>query len=216
MSGLPRIDLTTLFGNRDDPRRAGITHAAFKDEPPPMVISHPLKFVYLGIPRTANRATHLMLLELDGAEQVGLLHNMNVPAECRTYFTFCCVRNPYRRMLAYYLWRKMPHPWGSDAAEMTFAQYLAACEAGAMGPNSVAEFTTGIRLDAVYRYEELPDSLFALANQIRGLEHVAFPTIGQRLSRYWRHYYDQSLADQVWKLARDDFEQYGYDRESWR
>ncbi len=180
-----------------------------------MIVSHDLEFVYLGIPRTGNRATHELLSQLSGAKRVGLLHNMDVPDDCRTYFTFCCVRNPYRRMLAYYLWRRLPHSWGSEAGGLSYPEYLAACPRGELGPCSISEFTSGLRLDAVYRYEELPQSLYALSQKLPGIENIAFPTIGRRLSRYWKAYYNKDVAEIVYDLAESEFQDYGYDRDSW-
>jgi hypothetical protein len=32
----------------------------------------------------------------------------------------------------------------------------------------------------------------------------------------WRSYYDEDLAEQVYELYRQDFEMFGYERDSWR
>ena len=147
-----------------------------------MIVSNQLRFVFLGIPRTANRAMHSALLDLPGARRVGLLHNMDVPPSCRDYFTFCLVRNPYRRHLAYYLWRKMPHPWGSDAQGFTFEEYIDRCGAGDMGPNTIKEFTGELRVDEVFRYEELPVELNRLAGRLGLSQPLTLPASGRRLS----------------------------------
>jgi hypothetical protein len=180
-----------------------------------MVISDQLQFVFLGIPRTANRAMHLALLQLPGAYQFGRLHTMDIPPSCRAYFTFCAVRNPYRRFLAYYLWRRAPHPWGSDAAGMSFADYIAAAEEGRMGPCTVRGHTDPQRLDAVIRYEDLPGSFHALQG-VPGIGQLELGPVGQRLSRHWQYFYDDALAQRVYQLTRADFEEFGYDPESWK
>ena len=180
-----------------------------------MVISDQLRFVFLGIPRTANRAMHLALLQLPGAYQYGRLHTMDIPESCQSYFTFCAVRNPYRRFLAYYLWRRAPHPWGSDAAGMSFGDYVAAAEKGEMGPSSVRGHTGSNRLDVVIHYERLPKSFHGI-KQIPGINELEFRPVGQRLSRHWEYYYTRQLAEQVYDLTRPDFEEFGYDRDSWK
>ncbi len=180
-----------------------------------VVISHDLKFVYLGIPRTASRATHAALKTLSGAFQHGLLHEMGIPDECESYFTFCCVRNPYRRFLSWYRWRNQPHPWGSPAKDMNFEQYIEATEAGKLGPSTVREFTLENRLDHIYRFEDLPNSLLSLT-QIQGIESMKHLKCGQKLSRHWQKFYNQGLADRVYKICKSDFDEFGYDRESWR
>ena len=179
-----------------------------------VVISHELKFVYLGIPRTANRATQSALLTLPGAFRLGLLHEMEIPVECRDYFTFCCVRNPYRRFLSWYCWRKQPHPWGSPANDMTFEQYIAASEAALLGPSTVREYTLNNRLDHVYRFEDLPNSVHSIS-QVDGIDAIKLNKFGQKLSRHWQQFYDQGLADRVFEICRPDFEEFGYDRGSW-
>lgn len=180
-----------------------------------MVISDQLQFVFLGIPRTANRAMHQALLQLPGAYQFGLLHTMDIPASCRSYFTFCTVRNPYRRLLAYYLWRRAPHPWGSDAAGMSFDDYVAAAEQRSMGPCTVRGHTDPHRLDAVIRYEDLPASFHGL-QQVPGIAQLELGPVGQRLSRHWQYFYNAELAHRVCELARADFEEFGYDPDSWK
>lgn len=180
-----------------------------------MIISEELEFVFLGIPRTSNRAMHLALLDLPGAYRNGSLHNMDVPAHCQDFFTFCAVRNPYRRTLAWFRWRQQPHPWGSDAAGMTFDDFIEASAAGTMGPNTVRQFTQGLRLDHVIRYEDLPSSFHSIKS-IPGIDQLRTIKIGQRLTRHWKMFYDQRLADRVFELTRADFEEFAYDRDSWR
>lgn len=180
-----------------------------------VVISHELEFVYLGIPRTANRATHFGLLQLPGAFHHGQLHEMGIPQECKSYFTFCCVRNPYRRFLSWYRWRGLPHAWGSEAKDWTFGQYIDEVESGQLGPMTVRDYTEENRLDHVYRFEDLPASLHSI-RQVPGIETIKLEQCGQKLSRHWQQFYDQQLADRVYQICKADFEEFEYDRNSWR
>jgi len=180
-----------------------------------MVISHELEFVYLGIPRTANRATHFALLQLPGAIQHSHLHEMEIPDQCKSYFTFCCVRNPYQRFLSWYRWRSIPHPWGQTVKDWTFAEYVERVGNRELGPMTVRGFTQNNRLDHVYRFEDLPLSLQSI-DRIRGIESVKLEVCGQKLSRHWQQFFDQRLADRVYRICQADFEEFGYDRDSWR
>lgn len=179
-----------------------------------MVISHEKRFVFLGIPRTANRAMHYALLRLPGAFRAGYLHEMGVPPECHEYFTFCCVRNPYQRFLSYYRWRRQKHPWGGDAIGMSFEQYISAMEKGQLGPSTIRGHTENLRLDKVIRFEELPDSLLEL-NLFKGVDDFRLVKHGQKLSRHWKQFYDPQTADRVYQLCQSDFEEFDYDRNSW-
>ncbi len=180
-----------------------------------MVISHELKFVFLGIPRTANRAMHRVLLKLPGAFRGGLLHEMGIPEACKSYFTFCCVRNPYRRFLAYYRWRGQNHPWGGDAVGMSFEDYISAMERGDLGPCTVRGHTGQNRLDRIIKYEELPESFTSLPLGDGSLD-LELPRCGQRLSRHWKMFFTEHNADRVYELCKTDFEEFGYCRHSWK
>lgn len=180
-----------------------------------VIYSHELQFVFLGIPRTANRATHNALMELPGAIRHGFLHEMGIPNECRDYFTFCCVRNPYQRLLSWYRWRSQPHPWESEVNNMSFEQYVEGVENGRLGPCTLRSLTKNNRLDHVYRFEDLPGSLRSI-KQVSGIETVRLAKCGQKLSRHWRQFYDQELADRVFHICKSDFEEFDYRRDSWQ
>lgn len=158
---------------------------------------------------------HEALLTLPGAYRAGLLHAAEIPEECREYFTFCCVRNPYRRFLAYYLWRKLPHPWGCEAEGLSFQQYFERMRDGNLGPVTVRQHLDKARLDQAIQYEGLPDS-FRKVRGVAGIDQIELPPVGKRLTRHWTNYYDQHMADQVFELMRPDFEEFGYSQESWR
>jgi hypothetical protein len=61
-----------------------------------MVISHPLRYVYIGIPRTGSKSMHRWLVDHYAGEWRGM-HEWRVPAECQQYLVFTVVRNPYER-----------------------------------------------------------------------------------------------------------------------
>lgn len=142
-----------------------------------VIFSHLLKFVFLGIPRTANRAAHRALMELPGATQHEYLIQRGIPKDCSDYFTFCCVRNPYQRFLSWYRWRAQPHAWQSDVTDMSFAQYVRANERRQLGPVTIREFTNNNRLDHVYHFEGLPKSLLSIQS-IDGIESINFKKCG--------------------------------------
>jgi hypothetical protein len=190
-----------------------------------MILSHPLQFVFLGVPRTASRAMHAALKQLPGARQPwGGLHRMTVPAKARDYFTFCCVRNPYARLYSHYCccWGKRRRWWAGRVRVSSFGEYLEVLAAGKLGGScgsayhaTLRGYTGQNRLDAVIRYEDLPQSFHALS-QVPGIENLALAAKGCRLAGDWQAKYTSALADRVYEIARPDFEEFGYDRESWR
>jgi hypothetical protein len=76
-----------------------------------MIISHTLRFVYIGPPKTAPTTMHAFLSQLllfDGERDVNTIdsqeqHKADVPPECEDYFTFATVREPAARLDS--LWR---------------------------------------------------------------------------------------------------------------
>jgi hypothetical protein len=124
-----------------------------------MIVSHRLKFVFLGIPRTASRAMHAALKELPGARQPwGGLHRMTIPANARDYFTFCCVRNPYQRLYSHYCccWGKRRRWWAGRVRVRSFAEYLDVLAAGLsrlLPANAATTFVTQNRTGGTTRQE---------------------------------------------------------------
>ena len=73
-----------------------------------MVINRAKKWVYLGPPKTASTSLHQLLTAPPFAgERMSSQHEMVVPADCRDFFIFASVRNPYDRAAS--LWRHRLH-----------------------------------------------------------------------------------------------------------
>ena len=62
-----------------------------------MVISHSLRYVYIGIPRTSSKSMSRWLGAHYEGEFFGTHHQLFVPEEARDYLIFTIVRNPYDR-----------------------------------------------------------------------------------------------------------------------
>ena len=62
-----------------------------------MVISHSLRYVYIGIPRTSSKSMSRWLGAHYEGESFGPHHSLVVPEEARDYLIFTIVRNPYDR-----------------------------------------------------------------------------------------------------------------------
>lgn len=80
---------------------------------------------------------------------------------------------------------------------------------------TVREHTAELRLDYVYRFEELPQSL-RMIDQVEGLHSIRLEKCGEKLGRHWQSFYDQQRAERVHAICRADFEEFGYAKASWR
>lgn len=69
-----------------------------------MIINHKHRFVYIRIPRTASGSVTAFLKQLDGSTEEKPYHGFDVPGECRFYYIFTTVRNPYARCWSWWGW----------------------------------------------------------------------------------------------------------------
>lgn len=157
------------------------------------------------------------------------------------YFRFCFVRNPYSRLVS--VWRNKvylvePRFEGvyRRARELYpecfegrflrfdgFVRFLCDARNSAYGnPHWALQtsllFPGAINYDFIGRVESFDDDLAVVEREIG----VSFDRReGQDRSNAsgaadWRSYYDESLADAVYALYRQDFEAFGYERDSWK
>lgn len=62
-----------------------------------MIISHELRYVYIGIPRTASKSMSEWLVKRYSGDWFGYHHQWQVPQVATDYLRFTIVRNPYER-----------------------------------------------------------------------------------------------------------------------
>ena len=67
-----------------------------------MVISHPNRYVYIAIPKTACQAVSQWLVDNHWGEYVEpMTHRWWIPEDCAGYTIFTVVRNPYDQWWGY-------------------------------------------------------------------------------------------------------------------
>lgn len=174
---------------------------------------------------------HVALRQLPGAVRPwGGLHRMTIPVRAADYFTFCFARNPYARLYSHYCccwgqrrpwWQQ--RWWAGRVTTIDYADYLRKLQQTALGGScgakyqpTVRGYTGPARLDAVLRYEDLPAAWLSLATHIPGIERIELPRKGCCLATNWRSVYTPELAEMVYDIARADFDEFGYDRDSWQ
>ena len=90
-----------------------------------MIVSHELKYVYIAVPKTGSSAMNTLLTSHFAGEQLGPHHLTVIPQECKDYFVFTGVRNPYCRIKS--LWkharRFVNHRLHCVATDKTFFQF---------------------------------------------------------------------------------------------
>ncbi len=192
-----------------------------------MIISHALKYVYIGIPRTGSKSMNRWLLDYYQGEWYGEHHGWKVPDEARDYTRFTIVRNPYEREIS--AWYFVP--WGAETVSPPppanqFAELFRGTIALRDGNVRIESHETpevrmnqfhfvrksGVSL--VLHFEHLPHCLKDLPFVDKN--HVPpFPHKEERGVRPPGTFFDHFNADAekaVWEYASDDFEAFGYHR----
>lgn len=68
-----------------------------------MIVSHELKYVYIAVPKTGSSTMNDLLTWRFAGKYVAPHHLTVIPKECKDYFVFTVVRNPYSRIRS--LWK---------------------------------------------------------------------------------------------------------------
>jgi hypothetical protein len=204
-----------------------------------MIVSRNLKYVYIGIPRTASKSMNSWLVEHYQGESVGYHHQWRVPDEFNDYLRFTIVRNPYERFISGHFhvsWRDLePREDATrvqksppEKAPEPLAERLSVAKAWGDGTvkldgPSVPEvsmnqwsFVRRAGVSLVLFFERLP----------RCLNHLPFvpedvpPSFPHALERGIRpsgsffDFRDHEDEQVLWEYAEDDFMRFGYQRHS--
>ncbi len=191
-----------------------------------MIVSEKLRLLFIEVPRTATTSMAEVLLGLPGAIRIALrrsAHHTEVLNKAwLEYFTFATVRNPYAREYSVYSLRqeqesKSYHKGTVTAAKtMPFEEYIAWLGRGngLEFDTPMAEFLRPIRIDRLLHFEDLPGCFEDL---YFGKEfNLELPKLHTVINDQWRAVYTEAMADAVWEYAKEDFETFGYERNSWR
>jgi len=72
-------------------------------------ISHKNRFVFVSMPKAGTNTLYDILREHYEVRHVGRYHNRKIPPECRKWFTWSIVRNPFQRAISLW-WRTVGAP----------------------------------------------------------------------------------------------------------
>ncbi|NJN84166.1 MAG: hypothetical protein HC802_19075 [Caldilineaceae bacterium] len=192
-----------------------------------MIISHSLKYVYIGIPRTGSKSMNRWLMDHFDGEWVGFHHGWNVPEEARDYLIFTVVRNPYERATSGWFavpWSAEsvppPKPASQFAEEMRQhiplkdgALKIEGHNVPEVGMNQ-KHFVEKSGASLLLHFERLPGCLQELPF-VDPAQMPPFPHQEERAPRPAGDFFDFfSMEDEqlVWEYAAEDFEAFGYHR----
>ena len=180
-----------------------------------MIVCRSIGLVFVEIPRTASVPTaNFLLKHLGGKRLPGEnVHECELPAECIGYRVMCGIRNPYTRILSAYLRdRQQKHARARRARNYT--QYVRRYGRSCHDYLRIAGVSVP---ELLVRFEGFPASLYGVLSRImwHGTGKVG-PARQPPTTRNWRQAYTAATAEAVWRVAQEDFEVFGYGRNSWR
>ncbi len=195
-----------------------------------MIYSRRHRFLFAAVPKTASMSIRRILMSryYRGRPYRADYHDRTVPPHCDNYFAFAAVRNPYAREVSFWRYRRS---LGRNrdvrvmTRRMTFAEHLLhhtnphSPLSARIGFPTQAEFLRPLRLDRVLRYETIADGFAALpfvAAAPPRLRRLPWHHRTSRRPDEWKTFYDATLAAVVYSWAREDFDVYGYDKDSWK
>lgn len=174
-------------------------------------------YVYVAIPRTASVAVAQgWLIPRCGGVEVhsGLHHLREIPDEHRGKHVFTIVRNPRDRLFS--LWclvaRKKRGSFLDFLEQITDSREHRQYKKHRIGESYIwrnqVDFLRGVAVDAVLRYEDLPECLETLPF-VDG--PVELPLIPQQVSKFRKRVLFEEEEALVQRHSGPDFEAFGYE-----
>ena len=197
-----------------------------------MVISHSLRYVYIGIPRTSSKSMSRWLGAHYEGEFFGTHHQLFVPEEARDYLIFTIVRNPYDRHTS----GSFSLAWGGREAHESLREqvelpkehpepleerirgYTLEKDGSGVGncPTSVMNqwyYCKAAGVTRVLLYERLPRCLKELSFVTDDVpEYTHALERGIRPPGTFFDHFDEDEETVVWAYESETFEEFGYRR----
>jgi len=172
------------------------------------------EYVFVAVPRTASTAVGRWLMAERGGERLpGGHHRRTIPPEHLGKHCFAAIRNPATRLHS--LWCTCTNR-GREPLEDFVRKLINFRKFGKGGSwglgaewiwKTQLQFLSGVPIDSIHRFEELPDSLESLP--FVG-EPVSLPLVSSQISKVPKRPLTDSERDVIWEHSREDFEAFGY------
>ena len=180
-----------------------------------MIVLPDYRIVFLERPRCASRAMNTFLCRHLGGRPVDPAnsHYIKLPPKYRGYRVVCGMRNPYSRVYSRFGNSLLLLPKGK---QKSFERFVRQGRGERLSDFLAIAGVSAVT--AVIRFEGLPKSLFRTLKSlgVAGPYSGNLARVGKSTGREWQQFYNQRRADLVWNAAREDFEDYGYARDSWK
>lgn len=156
-------------------------------------------------------------------------HSEEIPPNCNDYFFIMNVHNPYKRIVSLFEMIKKGERYGAIIFEEWIKKIVHEFQKNNTNPNQ-------IQLSKIFHnFEKKPDHFVRVENLYEDLlkikfiedkfnpeleqiftEYILKNNYGERENDFWKNKYDKNLSDLVFDNFKNDFELFGYDKNSWK
>ena len=196
-----------------------------------MIIGDRYRYIFYHVPKNAGTSIKSVLKSEFEGEQMGVHTSVRkskrlLDDRFNTYFKFAVVRNPYERIVSWYLHllREAKHGIKKDnIIKPKSFEYFVLKQRQIYKHKDLKEigiFQTQLDflsvdgelgVDEVIRFENLNDEFEDLCLDLfRGAPKL--PHLKKWGDKNWQKYYDESLKNYIYDQFREDFQNFGYNK----
>jgi hypothetical protein len=174
---------------------------------------HEQKLKYCGMTRTGSRYVHTRLQDAFGGHGP-VDHSSYIDPEYSDYTFVCSVRNPYARVLSGWKWLNMVNE--NKFLPDSFPDYVRC-----VVPSFMLSVCTTLShhiedVDHFIRIENVKNDLEKITIFPKDLNEFPANTFATTYRYSMEEYYaEKCVRDRIWDVYREDFERFGYLRDSY-
>jgi hypothetical protein len=190
-----------------------------------MIISHELKFIFIHIQRTGgNTVINLLKHQLKEKVEIISQHGNAKTAELslledyKDYFNFTFIRNPWDRILSWYLLIYQHENNNMDKERSQFEKFIELDLAAAKGDKDfhynqldyISNEKGNILINKCYRFDNFEEEVSAMLKDL-GLLQMAIPRLNLSLMTNYRDYYTVKSRELINQKCKRDIAYFGFE-----
>jgi len=193
------------------------------------MISHTHKFVFVHIPKSAGTSICSFFINCGAYKHTGHYYQTHESVkdleitnsdEMNKYFTFSFVRNPFRRLVSYYNFKKNTKYFPKEISFKEMCKKIYKKERTGIRDRNFLNHTRGccdylknengeININFIGNAENLQEDFNTICDKI-GIPHQKLPHKNKSKHRHYTEYYDDETKEIVAEKYAKDIEQFGY------
>jgi hypothetical protein len=189
-----------------------------------MLISHKHKFIAIDVPKTGTTSINAVLDGTNRADftavdsvKIGMRHatyNECIAKfpNCKNYFRFAFIRNPWDRLLSFYFFKKH-NDRVKISKDMSFKDYLKSSsflDQFKYEAKNQFSYVDGFgEFSFIGRFENLQQDFNAICDKIK-IPTPRLPHLNKTTHTHYTEYYDDETREIVAKKYAQDIEYFGY------